>query len=112
MTSLASIRRDIASDVTYAVLCGQCPDLLGEHAAYYAVAYDTVIDGEPTGERLFTCRDGLGETYAWAEAHHQSFVPIVISRLGAPVPACPYCSAELYDCVTDSYGLCVKAGVA
>ena len=113
LTSLELVATDVASDVTYPVLCGTCPDAYGEHLAYYAVAYDSAdLDGDAAPERLFTCKLGLGETYAWAEEHNQSFVPPSISKLRlASLSACPHCGAAYFACVTDARGLCVKGSV-
>jgi len=112
--SLTVFATESASDVDYAVLCGTCPDALGEHLASHVVVYESGahLDGEPAPEPLYTCQAGVGETWDWAETHNRSFVPPSISRLTASVPACPSCGAEYFDCVTDFRGLCVKGSVS
>jgi len=108
--TLASFAPNCADDVTHAVLCGACDEARGEHYACYAVSYETTdIDGEPTGERLFCCKAGLGDTVEWANTYNRSFVPPAISRL---TPYCPACGAAWHACTTDARGLCVKASVA
>lgn len=112
--TLASVVPNCA-DITYPVLCGTCPDALGEHDARYAVEYGIVdVNAEPDGDRLFTCLAALGETYADAEARNRSFVPPFVAplRVKAPVPTCPFCSAEYYECTTDWRGLCVAGSVS
>lgn len=109
-TTLASFAPNLADDVTHAVLCGACPEVKGEHYSCYAVSYEsTDLDGEPAGERLFTCKVGLADSLEWAVVHNRSFVPPAISRL---TPYCPACGAAWHACATDSRGLCVKASVA
>lgn len=117
MPSVIAISPDRASDVDYGVLCGTCPDALGEHVAQYAVEYGVIdADDEPDGARLFTCRDALGETYADAEARNRSFVPPFVSPLPSssslPVPVCPWCGAEYHACETTFRGLCVQMPVS
>lgn len=116
--TLASLAPNCA-DITYPVLCGTCDDSLGEHLANYAVEYGVIdTNGDPDGDRLFTCQAALGDTYADAEARNRSFVPPFVSPLSeaseprAAVPTCPFCSAEYYECTTDWRGLCVEGSVA
>lgn len=109
--TLAVFATKSASDLHYAVLCGTCPDALGEHNAAFVVVYESGahLDGEPAPEPLYTCVSGLGETWDWAETHNRSFVPPSISRM---TPRCPHCGAIEFECVTDSHGLCVKGSVS
>lgn len=109
-STLASFAPNLADDVHHAVLCGACPEPVAEHYSCYAVSYEsTDLDGEPTGERLFTCKVGLADTLEWAIVHNRSFVPPAISRL---TPYCPFCNAAWFNCTTDARGLCVKGSVA
>lgn len=110
-----------AAGITYHVSCGQCPDANGEpRVATHVIGYDsTDLDGEPIGERLYTCVPCFGETYVWAEAQNRSFVPPTIDRIpvapAAPVsswaPRCAFCGTPYYECQTDSRGLCVAGSV-
>lgn len=120
--TLASIAANRAEDVTYSVLCGTCSDALGEpRTATHVIGYDsTDLDGEPIGERLYTCVPCFGETYVWAEAQNRSFVPPTIDRIKVEAPApvstwvprCAFCASPYYECQTDSRGLCVAGSVS
>lgn len=120
--TLSPLATDRAGDVTYSVSCGQCPEANGEpRTATHVIGYDsTDLDGEPIGERLFTCVPCFGETYVWAETQNRSFVPPTIDRIpteapapvSASVPRCAFCGAAFYECVTDFRGLCVAQEVS
>lgn len=118
-TTLPSVTAFRASDLDYSVSCGQCPESAGEpRTATHVVGYDsTDLDGDPIGERLFTCTPCFGETYVWAETHNRGFVPVTVDRIQparAPVsvPACQFCGAEFHACETTFRGLCVQMPVS
>ncbi len=122
-TTLPSVTSHRAYDVDYGVACGTCPDAAGEpRQATHVIGYDsTDLDGEPIGERLYTCVSCFGETYVWADEHNLGFVPVTVDRVTRPerrdipavsVPLCAFCSAPFHACVTDFRGLCVAREVA
>lgn len=119
MSTLAFVATDGAHDVDYSVACGECAESAGEpRTARYVVTYDSAdLDGEPTGERLFSCKECLGDAVEWAHRFNRSFVPPSISRIPTPavpvsVPRCVHCSAAYYECVTDFRGLCAAREVS